>query len=374
MERPLAEYELSEYIYDRSDWPNFTWERPRVAEALAMVHYQQGRLLGRMENLGFPLQQNEYLQTLVQDVLKSSEIEGEHLDSEMVRSSVARRLGMDIVGLRASDRNVDGVVEMVLDATQDYQSPLTAERLFRWHTLLFPTGKGRIRVGAWRNDAKGPMQVVSGPIGRERVHFQAPAEARLDAEMARFLDWFNAPVKEDWVIRAAVAHLWFLTLHPFEDGNGRIARAITDMALARSEQSSLRFYSMSAQLRVERKHYYDGLEQAQKGTMEITIRILWFLKTLREAIVGAQAGLDTVMAKSRFWESVAGLSLNERQHAMLLRLLDGFEGKLTTSKWALLTKCSQDTAARDIYALTDTGVLLRSSERGRSTSYSLRPL
>ncbi|MGD0520841.1 MAG: Fic family protein [Terracidiphilus sp.] len=365
---------LTVYIYDRQDWPSFSWDRERLAERLAAVRHQQGRLLGRMEALGFPSRQEAVLKTLTEDVLKSSEIEGEKLDPGQVRSSIARRLGIDIGGLKAVDRNVEGVVEMMLDATRRYDEPLTAERLFVWHTALFPSGRSgmkRIRVGQWRDDSKGPMQVVSGPVGRERVHYQAPAAARLDAEMAAFLRWFNSSNETDWVVKAALAHLWLVTIHPFEDGNGRIARAVADMALSRSEQSSQRFYSMSAQIRLERDAYYDVLERTQKGSLDVTRWMEWFLECLGDAIEGAQSTLAGVLGKARFWEFAVEFPFNERQRLVLNRLLDGFEGKLTTVKWAKLAKCSHDTALRDIAALVEGGILVRSEQGGRSTSYEL---
>ncbi|MGD1104999.1 MAG: Fic family protein [Terriglobia bacterium] len=362
------------YIHEEPTWPRFQWSREKLAEQLAVVHREQGRLLGRMEALGFKLRQEAVLQTLTEDVLKSSEIEGERLDAGEVRSSLARRLGMDIGGLKPVDRNVEGVVEMMLDATRHYEKLLTEERLFAWHASLFPTGRSGmrpIRVGAWRDDSGGPMQVVSGPVGREHVHFQAPAASRLDAEMKRFLAWFNGNEENDWVVRAGIAHLWFVTLHPFDDGNGRIARAISDMALARSERSSQRFYSMSAQIRQERAAYYDILEQTQKGGMDVTPWMAWFLGCLGRAIEGAQSVLGTVLFKARFWESVRDFRLNDRQRLVLNRLLGGFEGKLTTSKWAKLAKCSHDTALRDIAALVQGGILMRNAAGGRSTSYAL---
>jgi Fic family protein len=327
-----------------------------------------------MESLGFKLRQEAVLKTLTEDVLKSSEIEGEQLDAEQVRSSMARRLGMDVGGLRPVDRNVDGVVEMMLDATGHYDQPLTAERLLGWHASLFPTsrsGMRRIRVGSWRDDSSGPMQVVSGPIGRERVHFEAPVAEKLNREMQVFLDWFDESTETDWVSKAGLAHLWFVTIHPFDDGNGRIARAITDMAFARSEKSMQRFYSMSAQIRLERTAYYDVLETTQKGTMDVTPWMEWFLGCLGRAIEGAQATLATVLSKARFWETFADVSINDRQRLVLNWLLDGFEGKLTTSKWAKLAKSSHDTALRDILALVEHGILVRNPEGGRSTSYDL---
>src|SRR5439155_11292265 len=362
------------YIHEQKHWPRLYWDRERLAEPLAAVRHEQGRLSGRMEALGFNLRQEAVLETLTSDVLKTSEIEGEKLDPEQVRSSIARRLGMDIGGLKPADRNVEGIVEMMLDATRRYDQPLTEERLFAWHASLFPTGQSgmtKIRVGAWRDDSAGPMQVVSGPVGRERVHFQAPAADRLDHEMKAFLDDFNGKAEADLVLRAALAHLWFVTIHPFDDGNGRIARAIADMVLARSENSPQRFYSMSAQIRQERNAYYSILEETQKGTLDITPWMEWFLGCLGRAIDGAQTTLGAVLAKARFWESIAGVALNERQRLVVNRLLDGFEGKLTSSKYAKLVKCSQDTAARDIAFLVEHGVLVRNPGGGRSTSYSL---
>ena len=357
------------------EWPRFHWNQERLAEPLAAVRHQQGRLFGRMEGFGFHLQQEAILQTLTTDVLKTSEIEGEKLDAEQVRSSIARRLGMDIGALTPADRNVDGVVEMMLDATRNYRQPLTAARLFDWHAALFPTGRSgmtRIKVGAWRDDAAGPMRVVSGPIGRESVHFEAPEASRLDREMARFLEWFNdeAPA-HDPVLKAALAHLWFVTIHPFADGNGRMARAIADTQLARSDGSPQRFYSMSAQIRQEREAYYDILERTQQDAMDVTPWMEWFLGCLGRAIDGAQTRLGAVLSKARVWESLAGIPLNERQRFMINRLLDGFAGKLTTVKWAKLTKSSHDTALRDIQHLLDGGVLVRNPGGGRSTSYSL---
>lgn len=361
------------YIHELPDWPNLRWSDEQLAQPLAAVRHRQGRLIGHMEALGFPLREEAVLQALTEDVLKSSEIEGEVLDREQVRSSIARRLGMDIGGLVQADRNVEGVVEMMLDATQNYAQPLTAERLFDWHAALFPTGRSgmnRITVGAWRTAEAGPMQVVSGPIGRERVHYEAPASERLDADMSRFLDWFETTAP-DPVLKAGIAHLWFVTIHPFDDGNGRIARAIADLALARAEGSAQRFYSMSAQIRTERKAYYDMLERSQKGDLDITPWLSWFIACLDRAFDGAETILASVMRKARFWESVAGQPLNERQRKVVNRLLDGFEGKLTNAKWAALTKASSDTALRDISDLMQRGILVKDPAGGRSTSYSL---
>ncbi|TJW43745.1 MAG: Fic family protein [Mesorhizobium sp.] len=364
-------------MHELEGWPKFEWNSQDLADQLAAVRHRQGRLLGRMEALGFELRTEAVLQTLTEDVLKSSEIEGEVLDKEQVRSSIARRLGIDIGALALVDRDVEGVVEMMLDATQNYRQPLTDERLFGWHAALFPTGRSgmtKIIVGAWRDEASGPMQVVSGPIGREKVHYEAPAAARLQAEMAAFIDWFNGGASLDPVLKAAVAHLWFVTIHPFEDGNGRIARAIADMMLARSEGSPQRFYSMSAQIRLERKDYYAILERMQKGDLDITAWLQWFLRCLDRAFDGAEEILANVLRKARFWEAKAGQPLNERQRKVVNRLLDGFEGKLTSSKWAALTKTSPDTALRDINDLVARGILVRDEAGGRSTSYSLARL
>ncbi|MDE0698311.1 MAG: Fic family protein [Boseongicola sp.] len=361
-------------IHELNDWTRFTWDKAALFSKLAAVRHRQGRLLGRMEGLGFDLRDEAMLRTLTSDVVKSSEIEGEILDKDQVRSSIAQRLGIEIAALVASDRHVDGIVELVLDATQDCHKPLDAERLLGWHAALFPTGRSgtkRIKVGDWRDAASGPMQVVSRPIGRERVHFEAPDAARLDVEMGRFLDWFNRESETDPVIKAATAHLCFVTIHPFEDGNGRIARAIADMALARSENSTQRYCSMSTQIRQERDAYYEILESTQKGGHDITPWLSWFLDCLDRAIEGAEDILASVFEKARFWEKHATTNLNERQRDILNRLLDGFEGKLTTSKYAKIEKCSQDTAYRDIIGLIESGALMKDEAGGRSTSYSL---
>ncbi len=362
------------YIHERSDWPKYHWDQQQLAPKLAGVRHRQGRLIGRMESIGFPLRKEAELETLTLDVLKSSEIEGEILSPEQVRSSIARRLGMDIAGAIPADRHVEGVVEMMLDATQNFDKPLTAERLFGWHAALFPTGRSglhKIIVGAWRDDSKGPMQVVSGPIGHEKVHFEAPKAKRLGAEMAKFINWANKKSDIDPVLRAALAHLWFVTIHPFDDGNGRIARAIADWALAQSENSSQRFYSMSSQIRLERNDYYDILKETQKGTLDVTEWMEWFLGCLDRAIAGTESSLAGVFRKAKFWENTAEKNINDRQRLILNKLLDGFEGKLTSTKWAKLAKCSQDTAQRDIQALIDQRILVKDAAGGRSTSYSL---
>jgi len=366
---------MTRYIHQLADWPRFRWKHEKLAAPLATVHHRQGRLLGRMEALGFPLQQEAVLQTLTLDVVKSSEIEGEVLNPEQVRSSIARRLGMDVAGVIPADRYVEGVVEMMLDATQNLDRPLTAERLFGWQAALFPTGRSgmhKITVGAWRNDTTGPMEVVSGPMGRERVHYEAPAAPLVEAAMKRFLEWANHPDSTDPVLRSAIAHLWFVTIHPFDDGNGRIARAIADWILAKSENSPQRFYSMSTQIRLERDAYYDILEKTQKATLDITSWLAWFLGCLDRALTATETTLASVLRKARFWDKHRGTPINDRQRLMLNKILDGFEGKLTSSKWAQLTKCSQDTAHRDIQDLIEQDILVKDPAGGRSTTYSLR--
>lgn len=365
---------MATYIHQLKNWPKFRWSREQLADQLAAVRHGQGRLIGRMAALGFQLRAEATLEALTEDVLKSSEIEGEVLDKEQVRSSLARRLGVDIGALTHADRNVESVVELMLDATQNFAAPLTATRLFDWHSALFPTGRSgmtNITVGAWRDDRSGPMQVVSGIVGRERIHYEAPAAARLDREMRAFMDWFNSGEPIDLVLQAGVAHLWFVAVHPFDDGNGRIARAIADLTLARSEHSAQRFYSMSAQIQEERSAYYDILEATQKGSLDITPWLEWFLGCLDRAFDGAETILAAVLKKARFWQIHAGTSFNDRQRALITRLFNGFEGKLTSSKWAKLAKCSQDTALRDITDLVERGVLTRDPTGGRSTSYSL---
>jgi Fic family protein len=366
---------MVKYIHQLPEWPEFEWAHEKLTRQLAAVRHRQGRLIGRMQALGFSLRQEAILVTLTEDVLKSSEIEGEILDKQQVRSSIARHLGIAAGALLPADRNVEGVVEMMLDATQKFSEPLTDERLFGWHAALFPTGRSgmtRIIVGAWRDDRTGPMQVVSGAFGKERVHYEAPGAGRLDAEMKAFLRWFNEEGDIDPVLKAGLAHLWFVTIHPFDDGNGRIARAIADMALARSEDSPQRFYSMSAQIRLDRKAYYDMLETTQKAPdLNITPWLEWFLQCLDRAIGGAEQTLEKVLSKAEFWRRQADARLNDRQRDMINRLLDGFQGKLTSSKWATIEKCSPDTALRDITDLVDQGILQRDAGGGRSTSYSL---
>lgn len=362
------------YIHQLPDWPRFHWKTARISAPLAAVRHKQGRLLGHMDGLGFRLRQEATLTALTQDVLKTSEIEGEHLDLGQVRSSIARRLGIDIGALKAADRNVDGVVEMLLDATQNHQQPLTEDRLFGWQTSLFPggfSGMHKIRAGAWR---LGSMEVVSGPIGKERIHYEAPDASLLPRQMGSFLSWFNAADSLDPVLKSAIAHLWFVTIHPFDDGNGRVARALADLQLARSEGTSQRFYSMSSQIRAERASYYEILERTQKATLDITPWLLWYIDCLDRAIHAAHTELSSILNKSRFWETASSIPLNERQRLMLNRLLDGFEGKLTNAKWAKIAKTSSDTALRDIQYLVQKGLLIQGPEGGRSTSYELRPI
>ncbi|MEO8574545.1 MAG: Fic family protein [Pyrinomonadaceae bacterium] len=361
------------YIHELSDWPKFRWDDSVLAPELSRVRHLQGRLTGRMESLGFRLRQESVLRTLTEEVVKSSEIEGEKLDSDEVRSSLARRLGMDVAGMVSADRNVEGVVEMMIDATQNYDAPLTEDRLFGWHAALFPTGRSGMRkivVGGWRDDGDGPMQVVSGPVARERVHYVAPAALRLEQEMSEFLKWFETTKSTDPVLDAGIAHLWFVTIHPFDDGNGRIARSVADLALARSEKSPQRFYSMSSRIQAERNRYYDVLEATQKGGLDITTWLRWFLDCLENALNQAEDALRTVVEKAHFWERIKNVSINDRQRKMLNRLLDGFEGKLNLSRWAALTKTSKATAGRDLEDLLRKGVLVQVGS-GRSTSYEL---
>jgi len=362
------------YIHELPGWPGMHWNEARLLSLLGEVRFRQGRLLGRMEAMGFPLRSEANLATLTIDVVKSSAIEGEHLDAAQVRSSIARRLGIDIGGAVAVEREVEGIVEMMLDATQNYAAPLTAERLFAWQAALFPNRRSGMRpivTGAWRGAGSGPMQVVSGPVGREQVHFEAPGADRLEREMAQFLDWFAAPGDLDPLLVAGIAHLHFVTVHPFEDGNGRIARAIADLALARAEGTARRFYSMSARIEKERKDYYLKLERAQRGDLDITLWLEWFLGCLDRALGTAEETLSAILHKAKIWETANRHPLNERQRLVINRILDGFEGKLTTSKYVNLAKCSADTALRDIQSLCELGLLVRNPAGGRSTNYSL---
>lgn len=364
---------MTSFIYQKDNWPEFTWNSNDFLDLLSEARNLQGRLIGKMETLGFDLRNEALLDTLTLDVLKSSEIEGEFLNPDQVRSSIARRLGMEIAGAVDSDKSVEGVVEMMFDATQRCFDPLTTDRLFGWHAALFPTGRSgmhKITVADWRKDTTGPMQVVSGAMGKEKVHFQAPNADLVENEMNRFLNWFNNS-KIDLVLKAAIAHLWFVTIHPFEDGNGRITRALTDMLLAQADKSNQRFYSMSAQIRLERKQYYEILEKTQKGDSDITDWIVWFLTCLINALKSTNSILTKVLFKADFWQKHINTAINDRQRKLLNRLMDGFDGKLTSSKWAKIAKCSKDSAVRDINDLIEKGILKREAAGGRSTNYEL---
>lgn len=362
------------WIHEQPDWPNFTWDSNILFPRLASVRYRQGLLLGRMSGLGFELRQEASLHALTKEIVKSSAIEGEILEPEDVRSSIAIRLGIDIGGLTAPNRDVDGIVEVMLDATQNYSAPLTTSRLFQWHAALFPTGRSglhSINVGKWRPDSIGPMQVVSGPIGRERVHFEAPSAGKLASEMSAFLSWFENSSNMDPILKAAIAHFWFVTIHPFEDGNGRIARAIADMALAQADDCQQRFYSMASQIESERKNYYSELEKQQRLNLDITRWLDWFLNCLEKTLLKAEDAVSRVFFKAQLWKIVSERSANDRQKKVLNRMLDEFKGHMNTSKYAKLAKCSNDTALRDIKELLHWGILLQNPGKGRSTSYRL---
>ena len=366
---------MSFYIHQKYNWPNFTWKNEDFMNLLCEARNLQGRLMGKMESLGFELKDEALLNTLTLDVLKSAEIEGELLNPEQVRSSIAQRLGMEFAGIAPSDRNVDGMVDMLIDATRNCFEPLTKERLFDWHAALFPMGRSsifKIIVGDWRKDTNGKMQVVSGIAGREKVHFQAPDAELLELEMNRFLTWFNDEKELDLVLKAAIAHLWFVTIHPFQDGNGRITRALTDLLLAQSDKSTQRFYSMSAQIRIERNEYYSILENTQKGELDVTAWIKWFLNCLINALKASDKLLQQVLIKANYWSKNAAINLNERQRKVVNKLLDGFEGKLTSDKWSKLTNCSKDTAIRDINDLITKDLIQKEAAGGRSTSYVLK--
>ncbi len=371
----LRRLKFDKYIHQRADWPHFTWDNEAILPLLAAVRHKQGRLKGNMEMLGFISRNETTLQTLTLDVLKSTEIEGEILNPHQVRSSIARHLGLDIAGLVPSDRNIDGIVEMMLDATQNYARPLTKDRLLGWQNALFPSGRSgvhKITTGNWRNSDAGPMQVVSGAMGKENIHFEAPDAKQLNKEMKTFLKWLNTNSKMDAVLKSAIAHLWFVTLHPFDDGNGRIARAIADMQLAKADNDAQRFYSMSAQIRIDRKAYYDILEKTQKGNLDITNWIVWYLNCLSKALHSTEKRLQQVLSKTKFWDKHIRSAINERQRLLINKLFDGFEGNLTSSKWAKMTKCSADTALRDIQDLIKKKILAKAEGGGRSTSYILK--
>ncbi len=364
---------MRHYIYQLAKWPLFNWDQEKIANQLANIHQRQGQLIGLMKALGFTIQKETVLQMLTLDVTQSSLIEGETLNTVEVRSSIARRLGIPLAQYVKSSRHVEGIVGMIMDATQNFAKPLTIERILQWQIDLLSSDINHIytRIGAWRDDAQGPMQVISGAISREKIHFEAPSADVLEKELQSFFTWTEQN-NTDLVLKAAIAHLWFVTLHPFEDGNGRIARAISDYFLAKSEQSSQRFYSMSAQMRVERKGYYAILESTQKGDLNITQYLEWFLSCLLHAIENTEQIVKLILFKKQFWEQYQGLEINVRQKLMLNKLLDGFKGKLTTSKWSKIAKCSQDTALRDIQQLIHLGILIKDPAGGRSTSYSLK--
>ena len=362
------------YIHEKPGWPDFTWNVELLYPKLSALRYREGELFGRMKSLGFHLRTEASLSILTDDVVKTSAIEGENLNPDAVRSSIARRLGIETGGLIPAGPDVDGIVEMMLDTTQNNEQELTAERLFNWHAALFPTGRSGMRlitVGAWRTEQAGPMQIVSGAVGHEKVHFEAPAARRLETEMKRFLEWANTTSAIDPVLKAGIAHLWFVTIHPFEDGNGRIARAIADMLLARADGSKDRFYSMSSQIAHERKSYYDCLEQQQRGYLDISNWLSWFIDCLDRAIDSAIATLASVLYKARLWEKANQQPVNDRQKLVINRMLDNFEGHMNTSKYAKIAKCSNDTALRDIQELLNREIFIRNPGGGRSTSYRL---
>lgn len=362
---------MAKYIYQYNTWPHFTWNEQKIQTALGKVRYLQGKLFGQMNALGFSLQEETMLSTLTLDVLKSSEIEGEKLPYKQVRSSVARRLGMDYAGMSSSNREVDGVVDMMLDATQNYEQTLDEQRLFAWHGALFPTGRSglhKIKVAHYRTRE---MQIVSGPIGKENIHYQAPPPEQVADEMELFLNRLNEVSKLDLVLKAAIAHFWFIIIHPFDDGNGRIARAISDLLLARSENSAQRFYSLSNQMLVDRKRYYQVLQKVQYSQGDITEWLSWFLNCMYQTLITSEKITQKILDKAAFWDQHKTTILNARQRLMLNKLLDGFEGKLKSSKWAKITKCSADTALRDIKDLMEKGILQKEAAGGRSTNYEL---
>lgn len=373
--RKISEEKGNMYLYNNQNWPIFEWNSEKLLSLLSYVRNRQGKLIGKMGALGFELQNEANLEILTIEILKSTEIEGEFLDRAQVRSSIARRLGLDISGLVYSERNVDGIVDLMLDATNNYDKELTKERLFSWHAALFPAGQSgmyKIITGNWRDDSTGPMQVVSGPLGKEKVHYQAPPATQLDNEMRNFFDWFNLEQNLDLVLKAAIAHLWFVTLHPFEDGNGRISRALSDMLLARSDEQSYRFYSMSTQIRKERNSYYDILEKTQKESLDITGWLEWFLNCLLHSIESSDKLLEKVIYKHEFWLRHSKVTINDRQRKILNMLMEDFEGVLNTTKWAKIGKCSQDTALRDIQDLVEKGIMRKTEQGGRSTNYEMK--
>ena len=369
--RKNTEQTMAKYIYENRNWTNFTWRETDVHVLFGEVRHLQGRIIGQMNTLGFATKTEASLTTLTHDVITSSAIEGEKLDYDQVRSSIARRLGIPIAGVVPANRNVEGVVEMMLDATQNYQNPLTNKRLFGWHSALFPTGYSgmhKIEVGRYRS---GEMQIVSGAMGKEKVHFEAVPAKRVKEEMDNFLKWFNDNSPIDPILKTAIAHFWFIIIHPFDDGNGRIARAISDLMLARADQTTERYYSMSSQILVERKQYYEILQKVQHSDGDITDWLHWFLQCLKNSLVTTQTTLQKILRKSEFWKIHENTELNARQRLVLNKLFDGFEGKLKSSKWAKIAKCSPDTALRDIKDLIDKGILHQEQQGGRSTNYEL---
>lgn len=362
---------MANYIYQHKNWTNFTWDDKVINVVFGEVRHLQGKIAGQMSSLGFSIKEETNLITLTLDIVKSSEIEGEQLNYDQVRSSIARRLGLEVGGLVPTDRNVEGVVEMMLDATQNYLQPLTEDRLFGWHSALFPTGRSgiyKIEVGRYRT---GEMQIVSGAMGKEKIHYEAVPVEAVKKEMDNFLDWFNNDSSTDLVLKAAIAHFWFIIIHPFDDGNGRIGRAISDLLLTKADKSPERFYSMSSQILVERKRYYEVLQKVQHSSGDITEWLDWFLHCLKNALQETEKTLGKVVYKAEFWKHHEQTLLNERQRLVLNKLLDGFEGKLKSSKWAKISKCSLDTALRDIKDLMEKGILRQESEGGRSTNYEL---
>jgi len=364
---------MAKYFHQLKSWPQFQWNEEAFMTLLSEVRHLQGKLMGKVELLGFELKDEANLETLIQDVVQTSEIEGEVLNPQQVRSSIATRLGLENSGMPQADQHIDGVVELMLDATQNSNKFLEKERLFGWHAALFPTGRSgmhKIEVGQWRT---GGMQVVSGGMGRETVHYEAPKAARLEQEMNSFFDWFNTETKIDPILKAAIAHLWFVSIHPFDDGNGRIARAIADMQLSKADGVNQRFYSMSTEIKNQRKSYYTGLERTQKGDLDITAWVVWFLECLKQAILSSHTIIDKVVQKHQFWMRHGHRLSHERQKKILNLLLDDFQGNLTTSKWAKITKTSPDTALRDITDLMEKGILIKANSGGRSTHYLLNP-
>jgi Fic family protein len=365
---------MPKYIYERPDFPDFYWDSEKILAPLSEVRFMQGRFSGKIQSLGFDIQQESNLLLLEKEIITSSQIEGEIYKPEEVRSSIAKRTGAAYDSNQPTNRNIDGFVDLLLDATQNYATVISKERLFNWHGALFPTGRSglyTIKTAQWRKDEKGPMQVVSGGFGNEKVHYEAPTASLIPNLMIAFLDWLNTESQQDLIIKTGIAHLWFLTIHPFEDGNGRIARAISESILAKSENDAMRFYSLSSQILKNKKDYYLLLEQSQKGNLDCTNWLLWFLETLKKAIIQSEEIISTVLQKANFWKNHEKTILSPRQQKMLEILWNDFEGNLTTKKWSLLTKCSDDSALRDINDLILKGILYKEDKGSRSTSYKI---